>query len=217
MLKSKNSHIFIPDYWPLFQTREKRVFKYSCPDGTEISFNSEFSCDFTKNSMRYESYDENASWLNTWFYQHRPGFGIAEWRDDHPLDGWRRNIFGAKDRHIFLNPIGWGEYATIGGTYVNRPVKNTLLCWPPMFAVGEQQIYFEAFLDDFSTYHGVDYTDVLVFKYRQRFGGRSSGARYYNARGIGPVAIEWIHYKDDGTEHVKTRVDAVVEISENQI
>ena len=101
MYKATNSNIFIPDYWPLFQTEEKRIFKYTCPDGTEISFNSEFSYDASKKSMRFESFDENSNWLNTWFYQHRPGFGLAEWRDDHPLDGWRRHIFGAKDRHVF--------------------------------------------------------------------------------------------------------------------
>jgi hypothetical protein len=59
-----------------------------------------------------------------------------------------------------------------------------------MFAVGQQYVQFEGRLDSFSTYHGVDYRDILVIKYRQRFGVRSSGARYYNARGIGPVAIE---------------------------
>ena len=214
MHKVTNSNIFIPDYWPLFQTAEKRRFKYTCPDGTEISFNSEFSYDASKKSMRFESFDENSNWLNTWFYQHRPGFGLAEWRDDHPLDGWRRHIFGAKDRHVFAKPIGWGEYASIGGTYENKPVKNTLLCWPPMFAVGHQHIHFENRLEHFSTYHSVQYQDVIVFKYRQKFGKRSSGARYYNARGIGPVAIEWIHYKDDGSEVIKTRVDAVVEFSE---
>lgn len=207
--------IFIPDYWPLFQTNEKRIFHYTCPDGTEISFKSIFSYDFLVKTMRYESFDDNSNWLNTWFYRYRPGFGIAEWRDDHPLNGLKRNIFGKRDRHVFLRPIGWGECVDLGDIYQNKPIKNTLLCWPPMFAVGHQQVHFEGRLDSFSTYHSVDYRDVLVFKYRQRFGRRSSGARYYNALGIGPVAIEWIHYRDDGSEAVKTRVDAVVEFSKS--
>ena len=80
-----------------------------------------------------------------------------------------------------------------------------------MFAFGQQHIQFEGRLDSFSNYHSVDYHDVLVFKYRQRFGKWSSDVRYYNARGIVFVAIEWIHYRDDGSEVVKTRVDATVE------
>ena len=84
-----------------------------------------------------------------------------------------------------------------------------------MFAIGQQQVYFEGILDSFSTYHGIDYRDVLVFKYQQRFGVGSNGARYYNARGIGHVAIEWIHYKDDGSEVIKTRVDAMVELNKS--
>ena len=207
----ENRSIFVPEYWPLFQTAERRIFNYTCPDGTEISFRSEFSYDAFTKSMRYENYDSSSRWLNTWFYEYRPGFGIAEWRDDHPLNGWRRTLFGQQDRHVFLQPIGWGEYVYIGGEYQNRPIKNTLYCWPPMFSVSHQSIQFEERLAKFSTYHGLEYEDVLVFRYKQRFGKRSGGARYYNARGIGPVGIEWIHYQDDGSECVRTRVDASVE------
>lgn len=215
MKRSKNRISFIPDYWPLFQTDERRVFNYTCPDGTEISFKSIFSYVSSMKSMRYENYDDKLCWLNTWFYQYQPGFGIAEWRDDHPLTGLKRTLFGKKDRHIFLNPIGWGEYIGLGDIYQNKPIKNTLLCWPPMFAIGHQQVHFEKRLDSFSTYHGITYQDILVFKYRQKFGKRTSGARYYNACGIGPVAIEWIYYGDDGVEVVKTRVDATVEYNKS--
>lgn len=217
MRPSNDKICFVPDYWPLFHSEEKRIFSYTCPDGTEISFKSIFSYDAAKKSMRYENFDDNSCWLNTWYYKYDAGFGIAEWRDDHPLNGSKRKIFGKKDRHVFINPIGWGEYTVVGDIYQNKPVKNTLLCWPPMFAIGHQHIHFECILDNFSTYHGIDYQDVLVFKYQQRFGKRSSGARYYNARGIGPVAIEWIHYRDDGTEITKTRVDAGVEFIGSKI
>ncbi len=85
-----------------------------------------------------------------------------------------------------------------------------------MLAMGHQLIHFERFEKKFTTWHGRSYGNVLVFRYRQTFGGRSLGARYFNAENIGPVAIEWIDYRKDGSEIVKTRVDAIVTEESNR-
>jgi len=83
----------------------------------KFHFNLSFAYDEYKKSMRYDNYDDNSSWLNTLFYHCRPGFGIAEWRDDYPLNGLKQKLFSNKDRQVFIKPIGWGEYASFGDIY----------------------------------------------------------------------------------------------------
>jgi hypothetical protein len=98
--------VFVPAYWPLFTTGELRRFDYESTDASLPPFTSVFSYDVGSASMLYNNYDHDLTWLNRWYYQYRPSFGIAEWRDDYN---------GKK--LVMSPPIGWGEYGSIGKCY----------------------------------------------------------------------------------------------------
>lgn len=181
--------LFIPAYWPIFKTHELRRFDYTAPDTP--SFTSVFSYDVGSDSILYDNYDSNLKWLNRWYYQYRTGFGIAEWRDDYP-----------KGKKVVLSPaIGWGEFQAIGTNYINYPKFDFLQCWPPAFSSGTQIVAFEQHLSLYSA-GGVTYSDVLVFSYLQAWDGKpATGARYWSALGVGPVAVQFL--AQDSTDPTK--------------
>lgn len=185
------ANIFIPEYWPLFKTTERRRFDYG-------SFSSVFSYDAATDSMIYADYDDKGVWKDSWFYQYRPGFGIAEWRDDYP---------GKKV--VMDPPIGWAEYAEIGSVYTNNPQMSFWKSWPPQFGSGKQTVVFEALHSVFISDSGVVYHDVLQFTYQQKWGsGLQTGARYFFAKGIGPVSVQWIGLAPTGDIVQSERIDA---------
>ena len=193
--------IFVPGYWPYFKTHELRRFDYTAIDGSMPPLTAVFSYDPTTDSMLYADYNGEGVWRDTWFYQYRPGFGIAEWRDDYPGD----------KRVVMSPPIGWGEWATIGQTYTNSPKMDPLRSWPPSCAQGWQAVVFEALLDSFTTMNGTVYNNVLQFCYQQSWnGGKPAGARYWMALGVGPVAVQWVAQNDQGQVIETARMDAVV-------
>ena len=172
--------IFVPAYWPLFKTHELRRFDYTAPNSP--NFTSVFSYDVGSDSMLYNNYDANLTWLNRWYYQYRTGFGIAEYRDDYP---------GGK-KVAMSPPIGWGEFTEIGGTYENKPKFDFFKCSPPAMGSGEQIVAFEDRLAVMGI-NGVYYNDVIIFSYLQSWGGKpATGARYWMALGIGPVATQFL-------------------------
>jgi len=177
-----SNNIFVPAYWPLFKTHELRRFDYVSEDSTVPPFTSVFSYDVGSDSMLYNNYDSAGTWLNKWFYQYRTGFGIAEWRDDYP-DG----------KKVVLNPpIGWGEMERINGTYINYPKFDFFRSWPPATGYGTQIVAFEEEISQMSVL-GVYYQDVLKFSYLQSWGGKpSTGARYWMALGVGPIATTFL-------------------------
>lgn len=177
-----NNNIFVPAYWPLFKTHELRRFDYISEDSNTPPFTSVFSYDVGSDSMLYNNYDSAGTWLNKWFYQYRPGFGLAEWRDDYP---------GGKK--VVLNPpIGWGEMVRIGGNYINYPKFDFFRSWPPATGYGAQIVAFEELISQIEIL-GVYYKDVLKFSYLQSWGDKpSTGARYWMALGIGPVATTFL-------------------------
>lgn len=170
------SKIFVPAYWPLFKTAELRRFDYSNPQAPP--FTSVFSYDKGSDSMLYNNYDSAGTWLNKWYYRYNPGFGIAEWRDDYP-----------NNKKVVLSPpIGWGEFQDLGSTYINYPKFDFFKCWPPAASSGTQIVSFERHL---STYNSFD--DVIQFSYLQAWDGKpATGARYWMALGVGPVATQFI-------------------------
>jgi hypothetical protein len=192
--------LFVPAYWPLFKTHELRRFDYK-GEGMP-PFTSVFSYDVGSDSMLYNNYDANGAWLNKWYYQYRTGFGIAEWRDDYP---------GGKK--VVLNPpIGWGEFQDVGSDYINYPKFDFLKCWPPATSNGVQIVHFEQHLTSF-TACAVTYTDVIQFTYLQNWSGKpATGARYWMALGVGPVATQFLTQDaNDPTKITETgRWDAVV-------
>jgi len=172
--------IFVPAYWPIFKTHELRRFDYAEP--TAPSFTSVFSYDVGSDSMLYNNYDSNLTWLNKWYYRYNPGFGIAEWRDDYP-----------NNKKVVLSPaIGWGEFQAIGSTYQNFPKFDFFQCWPPATGCGDQIVVFEQLLTSY-TAAGVTYDNVLVFSYLQSWNGKpATGARYWMQLGLGPVACQFL-------------------------
>ena len=177
-----SNNIFVPAYWPLFKTHELRRFDYISQDFCKPPFTSVFSYDVGSDSMLYNNYDCSGKWLNKWFYQYRPGFGLAEWRDDYP-----------NNKKIVLNPpIGWGDMVRIGTEYINYPKFSFFKCWPPAKESGVQIVTFEQRISQMEVF-GVYYPDVLQFSYLQSWGGKpSTGARYWMAFGVGPIATTFL-------------------------
>jgi len=174
--------LFVPAYWPFFNTHELRRFDYTTSDGSAPPFTSVFSYDQGSNSMLYNNYDSAGTWLNRWYYQYRTGFGVAEWRDDYP-----------GNKKVVLNPpIGWGEFQDVGSVYQNKPKFDFFRSWPPANSSGDQIVVFEQLLASF-TASAVTYTDVIQFSYLQSWDGKpASGARYWMALGVGPVATSFL-------------------------
>lgn len=188
------SKLFIPAYWPLFKTGELRRFDYTAPDTP--SFTSVFSYDKGSDSMLYNNYDSAGAWLNRWYYQYRTGFGIAEWRDDYP----------GNKKVVLSPPIGWGEFQDVGSVYENKPQFDFFKCWPPATGYGEQIVYFEQHLQYFSA-GGVTYKDVIQFTYLQSWGGKpATGARYWMALSVGPVATQFLTQDATNPEKIEESV-----------
>jgi hypothetical protein len=175
------SKIFIPAYWPIFKTAELRRFDYKAIDGSMPPITAVFSYDKGSDSMLYIDYDAHLTWKDTWFYRYNVGSGINEWRDDYP---------GKKV--VLSPPIGWGEWQDIGSDFICYPKMNPLQSWPPAMAKGVQICHFEELLPSF-TNTVQTWNDVLVFTYLQAWDNKpGTGARYWMANGVGPVAVQWL-------------------------
>lgn len=195
--------IDVAAYWPFFTTKELRRFDYVSVDGSVAPITSVFSYDVGSQSMLLNDYDEHGVWKDRWYYQSRPGFGVAEWRDDYPNG----------KKIVMTPPIGWGDKQEIGGTYINYPRMDLLRCWPPAWSKGCQIVAYEELMPLFETSYG-EYRDVLRFTYQQAWDGKpSTGARYWMAKGIGPVALQWMAQdpKDPSRPLITTsRLDAKI-------
>lgn len=199
------------DYWPfdLARTGDVRVFHYTCPDNPSVFVRSAFRFDRSTGSLLLEASSEQGR-QSTWYLRHQPGFGVAEWRNDYPATGWGGRIFGGK-RIVFSEPIGWGDRLAVGHEFANGPrvdMARSRGCLP---ARGRQWLRLEGHHATFTTANGASYGDVIQLVYRQRFGRKTDGARYWLARDVGPVALQWAAPRPDTGEIVESgRFDAVV-------
>jgi len=195
--------INVAAYWPFFTNGELRRFDYRSADGSVPAHTSVYSYDIGSGSMLLNEYDEHQVWTDRWYYEYRPGFGVAEWRDDYP---------NCK-KVVMTPPIGWGDQETIGGSYVNYPKMDMLRCWPPAWSKGIQIVAYEKLLPTFVNSCG-SYSNVLQFTYLQGWSGKpATGARYWAAAGIGPVSLQWIAQdpKDVSKPLIETaRMDAQI-------
>ena len=185
--------VFVAAYWPFFKTHEQRKFHYVAEDGSMSPFTSFFTYDLVTDSMLYNDYDENDAWKNCWFYQYRPGFVIAEWRDDYPQDNsYLAKTFGNVKKKVMSTPILWGDYVHIGQVVTNKPRVSLTGSTPPQMGFASQSVLFEQILPDMVV-QGVTYQDVLQFVYQQQWGNEDAhGARYWMAKGVGPIALQWV-------------------------
>lgn len=196
--------IFIPAYWPIFKSQELRRFDYTAIDGSMPPITTVFSYDKGTDSMLYIDYDAHLTWKDTWYYRYNYGSGINEWRDDYP---------GKKI--VMSPPIGWGEWQAIGSDFICYPKMNPLQSWPPAISNGIQICHYEALLDNMLLQNGASYNDVLQFTYMQAWSGKpGTGARYWMANGVGPIAVQWLAQdpKDPYSKPMieTSRMDAVV-------
>lgn len=182
------SLIVVEEYWPFFCSSEKRRFDYvsiinSAPDSAADPFTAIYSYDSKKKSMILSEYSKNGILINKWYYKSIKGFGVAEWRDDTRYS-----------YVVYSEPIGWGHIVNIGEQFFNRPRMCPYKSWPPKLLSGRQIVNFETLHSTFTTQNGSTYYDVLQFSYLQSWGakGRIGGARYWMAKGIGPIALQWI-------------------------
>jgi len=205
------SKLFVPEYWPFYQTKEYRRFDYTDATGVLEPITSVFSYDPKTSSMIYSDFNGKGEWQDDWYLQYRTGFGLAEWRDDLlQKNSTLRFFFGEKSIAIYSEPIGWGDYVEIGTVYSNRPKYDTLKSRPPQILTGFQAVSFEKLHDSFALRDGTSYTNVLQMSYAQTWNKNTYGARYYMAKGVGPIAIEWIGWKDGAPVYTSPRIDAVV-------
>ncbi len=175
--------INVVEYWPFWKTPGKlRRFDYAAIDGSMPPITSVFAYDKGSDSMLYVDYDAHLNWKDTWYLKYSPSNGVMEWRDDYP---------GGKK--VVMNPgIGWGNVQEIGGSYVNQPKMDPFQSWPPAMAQGVQCVAYESLMSDWSNTVS-SYKDVLQFTYLQSWDGKpGTGARYFMAKGVGPVAVQWL-------------------------
>lgn len=219
------------DYWPNVPTNKIFKFHYKDvgpqPDTTNPTrmpdMHSWFVNDKSSSSLLYVDYDQNMKWKDTWYLQHRPGYGIAEWRDDNIVekDTIATKIFGKRNKVVFKydSPIWWGDVCELGKYYSNSPKSNFFSCLPPQSLSGHQSFVYDKKLDTFTTNNGMVYKDVVTLIYQQSWNSNIvGGARYWMAKGIGPVAVQWVSVIVDKSQIVVTnRMDATFEIENGSV
>ena len=176
------------DYWPKPQDNQIYSFTYIDPNKTMPNITACFVNDPATKSLLYIDFNSAMEWQDTWYMQYRTGFGVAEWRDDYPKGG----LFGSRKKVVMDPPIGWGDVCTIGKSYENKPKMNPLKSNPPQFSTGTQIVIWESALDKMTLTNGETYFDIVTMVYQQSWGSKTGGARYYMAKNIGPIAVEWI-------------------------
>lgn len=196
----------VSSFWPLFTTAELRRFDYTAIDGSMAPITSVFSYDAGSKSMLLSDYSGGVSpvFKDKWYYQYRPGFGIAEWRDDYP--GGKKVVMDA--------PIGWGDTQAVGSSYINYPQMVWYQSWPIAFSKGCQIVAFENLLPTYTNTVGT-YKNVLQFTYLQSWDSKpATGARYWMAEFTGPISLQWIAQDPKNPIHnpliVTSRMDAVI-------
>src|SRR3974390_1496767 len=186
----------VADYWPFDLVKspgKTRSFHYTDPTGAQAPFTSAFGAqasltsafgyDPTPNLLVYVDSDANGKWTDTWLLQ-VDAQGISEVSDWYP---------GGKKLY-YKEPIRWGGMVAVPGTIHNSPVYDPFKSTPLTFGAGFQAVSFECI----TTMDG--YTDVLQFCYAQSWNGKTpTGGRYWMARGVGPIALQWLGFNPDGS------------------
>lgn len=184
------------DYWPkFFQPRADQrgvCFSYNRKDGTGGP----------PWSATYENHGDNCMTLkevvsgkldSTWYLRLENDMSIMEYRDDYPQTGWQASVFGKTKVVGLSTPIGWGRLAEIGTIYSNRPVVNPLASWPPSLPkTGFQAVSFESYHDSMTLEYGGIFREVIQILYQQTWDNKTTGARMWFAKDVGPIANQWV-------------------------
>lgn len=211
------------DYWP--SPPLGRIAKFQYVDvGPEPDTNvnapmpdmhSWFVLEQKTNSILYVDYDKDMKWKDTWYIRYKIGYGVAEWRDDNIVDksSLTTKIFGNRNKIVFQDgsPIWWGDTCEIGKKYENKPKSDFFACSPPQSITGTQSFVYEKRFDSWSNKLGNTYNDVVTLLYQQAWGSKVYGARYWMAKNIGPVAVQWISTVKEASGskiYITNRMDA---------
>jgi hypothetical protein len=203
---------FVRDYWPQYFSPKVGNVRFDYAANSSLAkWTAVYYYDPATAAMKLDSYDANAVWEDSWYLQSVVGSGsnagVWEIQDNLPqTNAILALIFGKMIIRRYRVPIWWGNAINIGTIVSNRPSLDTFRCVPPQSGTGFQAIAFEQMLDSFVSSTGVTYHNVLVMLYQQTWpGGTTSGARMWMAKGIGPVANQWV-----AGSVVEPRQDAVV-------
>ena len=208
--------ISVVQYWPfdLVASRKTRSFRYVDATGVVPSITAVFSYDSAAKELNLAEYDAEGVWQDSWRLVYEPSLGVCEVSDWYPQSNvFEKILFGVVRKQNLFLPIEWGGRVTIGQTLKSYPKYDALTSRPPfcVHGSGEQVVKFEQLLQHLYLASGAVYENVLQFSYAQTWAGKTSGARYYAAPGVGPVAIEWIAYDADGEiTKVEPRLEATV-------
>ena len=121
--------------------------------------------------------------------------GVKEVRDDYPqTNKLLASLFGPTKKQLLSSPILWGNEVEVGQVITCSPSYNTFGSTPPIIGTGFQAVLFEALLPSLTLASGKEYPNVLQFMYAQTWSGVTTGARYWMAEGVGPIAISmaWV-------------------------
>lgn len=210
------TNIIASEYWPKPAYGWIRQFHYKDvgpqPDttvhGTMPDLHSWFTYDPSTESVLYIDYDDKMKWKDTWYLKYTYN-GVEEWRDDNLVEpeSWKTKLFGNRNKIVFYDgyPIFWGNACEIGKTYFNYPKANPFASWPPQNIKGTQSFCYQEKLDTFN-----GYKDVVTLIYNQSWQKKNYGAKYWMAKGIGPVAVQWVMRAEDGKVLTTNRMDAIV-------
>jgi len=203
--------IMVASYWPFFTTTEVRTFSYTDKTGKVAPFSSLFSYSSSTNCMLCEDYDQGV-YQDTWYLQYDPTLGVKEVRDDYPqTNAFLASIFGPTKKELLSSPILWGNEVEVGQVVTSSPSYNTFGSTPPLIGTGFQAVLFEELLPSLTLASGKVYDNILQFSYAQTWNSVTTGARYWMAEGVGPIAISWLAYGPAGNiTSVQPRCDAVV-------
>lgn len=184
----------VRDYWPR-PGGQTLAFDYRDAAG-KTQFVTHFKC--AGDDLLYVDFDAAGNWLDTWYLRETVN-GLVEWRDDVAVSGWRSAILGPRKSIVYKPSKGiiWGGRQSVGDTIaaqveIDHAASNTFPPFKGAWSFGWQQVAFTALHETFATIHGDTFRDVLEFDYVQPWGAKIAGAKYLNARGIGPVQIHWL-------------------------
>jgi len=200
------SNVDVKTYWPFFTHGGKIRYDYTGKQKETPPLAAEIFYDAEKQCMCYKEYDVidgKDKWRDSWFYRWDETFGLAEWRDDYPIDP-PSPIWGDTKIVVLDPPIGWGGHnEKIGVDYHNSPQMSFLESRPPAGSLGDQIVQYERIYDEYQNEH-MAFANVVRFRYYQKwqnsFGefGQPAGAIYWFAAGKGPVTQQFLAVLPDG-------------------
>ena len=181
---------------------------------------------------RIVDYGPDHKWLSTWYMKEKDGT-LWEYGDDmrRPKQWWKRLLLLGRNiimRYKKGEGIVWDDgnlfntgdsdnLADRAGVMISAPCEiNHFRSWmlPPIkgpWSSGYQVVAIRAIHDTLDL-NGVKYDNVLVLDYYQTWNKQTGGTRFYMAKGIGPVAIQWLAVADPANPIVSEMIYATPEI-----